>query len=288
MSILVIGENTYDFIFSVNIELKSDSNAFPEKAILRPGGTGFNFSLAFKRMGGQPFYFCPISKDSFGSIIREEIKKEGIEFGYFESDKPTPLIITLLNEKYGRNTIANIFNSSYTDVSFEHFVSLGKDFTDVYVSGGILTEEKPQKEVLKIVRLMYGKGAQIFYDPQFRIGRSIPKFKNTAIEILQISDFILANEEEIKNFPEDILKDCINKGAVIVYKRGENGAGFVTKDKTFDVEGIKVKRANITGAGDVFNAAFIYKVLSNQRLENSLIFANEIASEYVSTGDYSF
>lgn len=288
MNILVIGENALDIIIRADLEIKSDSNVFPEEVIMRPGGTGFNFSLAYKKMGGNPFYFCPISKDFFGGIIKEKVKKEGIESAYFESEKPTPLIFTIVNKKFERSTIANIFNTSYTDISFEHFVNLRRDFPFAYVSGGILTEEKPQKEVLKILRILYEKGAQIFFDPQFRIGKKIPNYINFAIEILSLSDYVLANEDEMNELPETALKERLNKGVVFVHKRGERGAFLQAKDKKFEVGGIKVKKANVTGAGDVFNAAFIYKILSNQSIENSLIFANEIAAEFVASGEFAF
>lgn len=288
MNILVIGENALDIIIKGDFEFKSDSNVFSEEVIMRPGGTGLNFSLAYRKMGGNPFYFCPISKDFFGEIIKEKIKKESIESAYFESSKPTPIIFTLVNKKFERSAVANIFDTSYTDISFEHFVSLGREFSYVYVSGGILTEERPRKEVLKILRILYEKGAQIFYDPQFRIGRNIPKFKDFANEILTLSDYVLANEDEMNNFEGAVLKERLNKGVVLIHKRGEKGAFLNAKDKNFEVSGIKVKKGNVTGAGDVFNAAFIYKILSNQSLENSLIFANEIAAEFVSSGEFTF
>lgn len=284
-SLLIIGENAFDIILKAEIGELPDSNYFPEDVIMRVGGTGVNFSYAFKKLKGDGYYLCPVSSDIFGSEIRKFFEKEKIE-GYFpESDKQTPLIIAVTNKKGERTTIARIFGTSYTDIRFDDFAKVGKDFSNIYISGGILTEEKPRKEVLKIVKYLYERGTRLFYDPQFRIGKSINNFRKFALELLHYADFVFGNEEEIAEIPGDVIDERLKRGAIVVCKRGEKGAVCLEKDKKFEVEGFKVEPKIIVGAGDVFNAAFVYKILSNVSVENALIFANSIAASYIESGD---
>ncbi len=278
MKILVIGENAVDIIIRANIDFSKEENVFPEEKLITPAGTGINFSVASLQLGLKPFYFCPISTDEFGSSILQYLESLNLQFFKAQSSKPTPLIITLLNDEGVRNTIAMIRDTSYTDISFESFKGINREFDFAYISGGIITERKPQREVLKIVKHLFERGTKIFFDPQFRIGKGVEGFLDTCIKILNYAQIIFGNESEMNEFPEDLIQKGINKEKVFVYKRGKNGAKVLSKSINFEVNGVEVKAKDTTGAGDIFNAAFLKEYLKNGKIKESLDFANIIAA----------
>jgi sugar/nucleoside kinase (ribokinase family) len=171
-----------------------------------------------------------------------------------------------------------IRDTSYTDISFESFKGINREFDFAYISGGIITERKPQGEVLKIVKYLFGRGTKIFFDPQFRIGKGLEGFLDTCTKILNYAQIIFGNESEMNEFPGDLIQKGINEDKIFVYKRGKNGAKVLSRSINFEVNGIEVKAKDTTGAGDIFNAAFLKVYLKNGEIKESLDFANIIAA----------
>ena len=277
-----MGENAIDvkIQLSKELELQDDFNYIPEKAKIDIGGTGVNFCLAFRKLGGIPVYFSPLSTDPFGTSVKILLQSQQITFFEYNSDKPTPVIVSILYE-HNRTTIAHIMGTSYTDITFETFKNANLHFDSVYVSGGLLTEDAPQKEVLKIVEQAKNQSEFLFFDPQVRIGKDIPGFLDSCVGFFKYADFVFANEKELTEFDKELIDDFIDRGCTIVLKRGKNGAKVFNKDYEYEEPGIKVKGANIVGAGDTFNAAFIKFYTDTYDIKSSLKFANSFAAKYV-------
>ena len=77
----------------------------------------------------------------------------------------------------------------------------------------------------------------------------------------------------------DILaRGCRN----VIVHRGAKGSSWVTSDFTVSSPSFKVKVVSPTGAGDVFNAGFIYAFLDGKAAEECLEFANACAALHIS------
>jgi sugar/nucleoside kinase (ribokinase family) len=57
-------------------------------------------------------------------------------------------------------------------------------------------------------------------------------------------------------------------------KCGKDGCVVGYRNGIFDIKGLKVESVNHTGAGDVFNAAFVHSYLKDGDLERAGVFAN--------------
>jgi|UniRef100_A0A7C4U167 2-dehydro-3-deoxygluconokinase len=282
--VLVLGENAIDVKVRLdNLNLDEDENHIPEETSISFGGTGVNFSYALKRLKEEPVYFTPISLDAFGKSIRQFLEDSGIYYFDCTSERPTPVVVSIISEDK-RITIASIKNTSYVDISFNTFINANLHYDFLYVSGGLLTEKSPQTETLKIVEYVRKQGYIVFFDPQVRIGKNLPNFKETCKELLKYADFILANEKEIVIFEKSLLDGFLEREGVMVVKRGKRGAKLITNAKEIEVKGVNIKSINVVGAGDVFNAAFIKSYINTMRLKESLEFANEFATQFVEKG----
>ncbi len=283
--LLVIGDNCFDITVKSDFDFSKDKNFLPDRYITKPAGTGVNFAVSFSRMGGKSAYFTPLSEDSFGREIANFLSTNSIKITGKTSSRRTALIIALVNEKGDRTTFALIKNTSYTDISLEEIAQTDlSGFDGVYISGGINTEAETGKEVLKIAQFLKAHDKKIFFDPQIRIGKEISGFVKVSEEIAQISDIVFANEEELSYISPNIFN-----GKFVVEKRGEKGAAIFEHGKeVVETDGIKVSVRDTTGAGDVFNAAFLFCFLSGCSTEESLKFANAAGAISVSkNGVYS-
>jgi len=89
--------------------------------------------------------------------------------------------------------------------------------------------------------------------------------------------WIKINEEEYTNTQDAITNlDHIFRDRLIV-TLSEKGCKF--KEKTFPVKKVEIK--DLSGAGDTFLAGFVAKFLETQEVEESIIFANECATQVV-------
>ncbi|HTO31581.1 MAG TPA: PfkB family carbohydrate kinase [Pararhizobium sp.] len=80
------------------------------------------------------------------------------------------------------------------------------------------------------------------------------------------------------------LKDHMPQGAVVVVKRGPDGAIGIDADGTFvSVEAPAVKVVDTIGAGDVFNAAFLAAFADGRALADCLTAGTSVASRAIST-----
>ncbi|BAL80828.1 carbohydrate kinase family protein [Caldisericum exile] len=282
--VLVLGENAVDVKIRLDdLILSDDENHIPEETSINFGGTGINFSFALKVLSETPVYFTPISLDAFGKSIRQFLEQNNIYYFDYSSEKPTPVVVSIIS-KDKRITIANIKGTAYVDITFNVFLNANLHYDYVYVSGGLLTERNPQIESFKIIKHIKEMGRAIFFDPQVRIGKDLPGFIETCEEIIPLSDIVLANEKEISVFGKDLLENFLERGGVLVVKRGKEGAKLITNVREHEVKGVSLKSVNVVGAGDVFNAAFIKSFINTNRLNESLEFANEFATRYVEKG----
>ncbi len=278
MKMLVIGDNCFDVVLKGKYSMRSDENNIVEQYSMRPAGTGINFVLAFSKINGNPYYFTPISKDHFGDFFIDLFNENKILFLKKRSNRPTSLIFALVDNAGKRVTFALISKCAYTDISSAEFLTISDKYHYLYISSGINTEKKVQIEVVKIIEMAKKKGIKIFFDPQFRIGRSVKGFLETNIAIFKSADIVFANEQEIKDFPLSIVKDKIAANGIVVIKKGSKGAEVYTKHKKYSIDGIPVTALDGIGAGDVFNAVFLKTYLKGKDVYKSLKFANYAAA----------
>jgi sugar/nucleoside kinase (ribokinase family) len=279
--VIALGDNCVDLRIRIkreNFKFKRDENSHVKELKILPAGTGVNFSISLSKLGIETYYISSISKDYFGQLIYSYLKKAKVKVDYIKySNKKTAKIVIILNENGDRISFADLKNASYTETDFSE-VNLNeiKNFNALYISGGLLTEKKLNERVLDFLYKVKEK-TKIFFDLNYRIGKGIKFFKETSFEILEISDFVFLNEFELGIINERIFKDLINRDKVFILKMGEKGAKILMKNEEIYEKGLNVKSIDTTGAGDIFNASFIYSYISNFNFKDALRFSNIVA-----------
>ncbi|MCX8095193.1 MAG: carbohydrate kinase family protein [Caldisericia bacterium] len=281
-SVLVLGDNCIDIRIKIkkeNFKFKDDENSHVKELKVIPAGTGVNFSVALSKLGLKAYYLSSLSNDSYGKIIFNFLKENGVNCNFITfSEKHTAMIIIILNNKGERISFANLKNASYLDTEFEKIsLSFIEKFSIVYISGGLLTEKDLNKRTLEFLYSIKDK-SKIFFDLNYRIGKNVRFFKEFAYKILEISHFIFTNESELSIIKREVLKRFLSEGKIFILKMGEKGSKIIFKNEEIFVPGVKVKSIDTTGAGDIFNAAFIYSYLNNFNYEKSLYFSNLVAA----------
>jgi sugar/nucleoside kinase (ribokinase family) len=151
----------------------------------------------------------------------------------------------------------------------------------LYVSGYALSASPIREAVIKAVEIASRSDIPIFFDPG-------PKLTGIPVETLErlifVSRVVLLNEREITLIEEaactrDSAQELLQKGPqVIVLKRGPEGCCICTDSGFIEVLGHSVRAVDTTGAGDAFNASFVYGYLRGWSLRKSAVLANAVGA----------
>ena len=89
--------------------------------------------------------------------------------------------------------------------------------------------------------------------------------------------------------PEKAAKAFLSDGCeTVIIKLGENGSYLLSGEKEAFVPAHKVDVYDAVGAGDVFNAGFIYGTIQNWPLEARMIFGTATSALYISKSKNRF
>ena len=166
----------------------------------------------------------------------------------------------------------------------------------LHITGVFLAVNKDKNIGLikKAAKIAKENGVLVSMDPNIRLRLWTKEEVKAAIhELLPYVDILLTGDEEA-----DILFDTMETDKIIeeakklgisyvAIKQGENGAVGYHDGEFIDAPPVKAKKVvDTVGAGDGFDAGFVYGILNGWSLDKTLTFATTIGSMVVSvTGD---
>lgn len=263
----------------------------------RVGGAVYNTSVALGRMGSKPYFLGSISNDIFGKKIIKELENSKVNTRLcIRSDFNSTFAFA--NIKDGTTTYTFIDeNSANKNIDIKS-ISLPDEITTLYIGGILLMNEQSGEEIENFIN-KESKKKVVFFDPNIRpnliLNREVymKRFEN----ILTQSDIIKVSHEDLEwLYPSiemlEVQKLWISMGiSIVIITKGSKGA--VAKTNFYEVNSIskRVKVIDTIGAGDIFNAAFLFslkkddvlkkssiKKVSSKIIQESLDFANKVAA----------
>ncbi|MEM5879166.1 MAG: PfkB family carbohydrate kinase, partial [Candidatus Aenigmatarchaeota archaeon] len=167
-----------------------------------------------------------------------------------------------------------------------------KDFSLKEVDGKILhiggfnLLDSLRKDVFEIFSFAREGGMKTSLDPNWDPKGWTKERLEDLIKILETTNFFFPDYEEGKAItkikkPKEIVRRLLDLGPEIVaLKCGKNGSCVGNKDRIIYSKGFKVNSIQTTGAGDIFDAAFIKAYFSGLSLEECAKFANAAGALY--------
>ncbi len=270
--VIGIGETVLDIIF------KNDQ---PTAAV--PGGSVFNSLISLGRCGVQASFISETGNDRVGRTITEFLRKNGVDGSsvYVYPESKSPISLAFLNE---RNDAEYIFYKDHPNDRLEFtFPNIQPD--DIVVFGSYYAVNpviRPQ--VVGFLDYASQHGAILYYDVNFRASHrnEVMRLTPNILENLEYADMVRGSTEDFevmfrKSYPETVYRTQIafythnficTQGANPVELRAEGGL-----KKQYDVAKTSGVVSTI-GAGDNFNAGFVYGLIKNgitrQAIENGL------------------
>ncbi len=247
------------------------------------GGSAANTIIGLSRLGLKTGYIGKIANDPDGKLLLENLQNEKVN---------TDAVITVDEGRTG-NVMGFVDDTGqralYVDPGVNDLIKpeeIKKEYLQnikilhltSFVGGSIKAQETILDELPSTVTVSFDPG-RIYAE----------KGTNYLKKILQRTNILLINEEEFKlltseEYNRENIESLFNYNIdVIVIKRGSKGCFVTNKRESHSLEAFQVKCKDTTGAGDAFNAGFIYALLEGKNLYDSSLIGNYVASCCVKT-----
>ena len=259
--VIGIGETVLDIIFR---------NEQPINAV--PGGSAFNAMISLGRCGVNSTFISEAGNDRIGTMVINFLEENGVDASNVNifPDSKSPISLAFLDENNNANYIFykdhphDQLEFAYPEINPDDIVLFGSFFA-------INPVVRPQ--VAGFLQYAHEHGAILYYDINYRSSHEheIMKITPNLLENLEFSDIVRGSHEDFEILYKKDTADKVYNAEISFYCKkfiythghlpievhGENGF-----KKTYEVKENNEVMSTI-GAGDNFNAGFIFGMIKN-------------------------
>ncbi|SDJ25969.1 sugar kinase [Salimicrobium halophilum] len=258
------------------------------------GGAELNVMLGCSRLGLSTGWISSLGDDEFGTFIQNFARGEGVDVSEVKrtEDYPTSLNFKEIREDGSGKTF---YYRSQTPTRALRKEELNEDYIKnsrvLHVTGIFPALHEGAKEYMKeAVAIAKQNGVTVALDPNIRLKLwSKEEARDTLKDFLPEVDILLSGKEEMELiFETKDEKEMFARAERfgikdIIIKDGSNGAsGRRGGDRHHEDSRPPQKVVDTVGAGDGFDAGYLYGYLQGWDLGKCLRFANTIGSMVVS------
>ncbi|CEG23925.1 2-dehydro-3-deoxygluconokinase [Planococcus massiliensis] len=253
------------------------------------GGAELNFAIGCARLGLTIKWASRLGGDEFGRVIYNFARGEGVDLSHVEfvENYPTSLNFKEIREDGSGKTFyyryqSPILTMEPDDIKEEMFE--GVDL--IHLTGVFLAIDPKNLEIVKrVLNIAAQKNIRISFDPNIRLKLwTLEQAKAAYMEILPAVDILLTGLDEIEMIVGDSADSALEKCAEdfhieqMVIKDGGNGARVYQNGTWHKKEAFPVTPIDTVGAGDGFDAGYVYAALHGYSPEDALEFANGVGA----------
>jgi len=273
--VIVVGSYTVDLIFSGMSEFPQLGKDVVGTDFKMTPGEAFITAVAMHRLGVKVGWATDFGNDDFSQFALKYAREEGLDESLFVfHDRP-----------FRRISVSASFPGDNAYLTYYD--------PDPQLPAAVSALRKSLAKAIFIPGLYYGpfleiginliriKKIKLVMDGNSSSGTIIGNSpQNKAIRnAISYADVFLPNANEARRLTgEDDLEQAINKLAKlcpqVVIKDGSRGSLAYTSKNLIKIPGISIKAVDTTGAGDNFNAGFLYAWLNHFPIDTCLKWGN--------------
>ncbi len=231
------------------------------------GGSTANILNALARLDISCCLIGRIGNDEMGRFFTTHIKNNGVSSGLIIGEGATGMVVSLITKDLDR-TFATYLGVAQ-EITTEDLKSRESAFQHskiVHIEGYLVSNREVVSSAMEMAKR---SGARISFDmASFNVVEENRDFFHELID--KYVDILFANEEEARAFiakgPEDALDEISSMVEIAVVKMGERGSLVKRGNEFHQIGAIKVDPKDTTGAGDLYAAGFLYKLINGRPL----------------------
>jgi sugar/nucleoside kinase (ribokinase family) len=274
--VTIAGELNLDLIFyGLPAQLPPEREILADEMMLTLGSSSAIVAHNLAALGSQVGFISKIGGDPLGEIALQRLNAGGVNTDKVRRIAGIKTGLTVILQRNGwRNMITyagTIFDLNFEDIDFEYLTdSRHFHFSSFYLQRGL------RDRTAELFRTIKAAGLSISLDTN---DDPDDLWQGGLRECLQYVDVFLPNAREAQQIAgtED-LQAALNRLAeivpVVAVKNGTNGAMAQRGSQTFSSPAIKVEAIDAVGAGDSFDAGFLFEYLRGSDVAACLAMGN--------------
>lgn len=250
-----------------------------------PSGAPAIFADCCARLGLRTMLIGAVGNDAFGRLIIDRLKKSGVDVSRIKilNNYTTGVAFVTYFSTGHRQFIYHLRHAASGQIFPEDVdPSCVEEVKLLHIMGSTLAiNENCREACYKAVELAKKRDKLITFDPNLRPELLSPEvIRDISRPVLDSAKIILPSAAEAETLtgisdPIEAGKELLKKGPeIVVIKLGEKGSIAITEEQILKMPAFKVEEIDPTGAGDVYDAAFIYGISQGWTIDRSLKFAN--------------
>jgi fructokinase len=231
----------------------------------RPGGGPYNAARALARLGTPCAFLGRISGDRFGSLLREELRRDGVDLTYaIPTQAPTTLAVAELDGDGGASYRFYLRDTAAPGLRLDDVPALPEGLEWLHV-GTLALALEPVATTLEVVAATVQPDALVMVDPNCRPGVVADRDAYTAriARLTALADVVKVSVEDLAYLAPGVderiaARRLVSAGArVVLLTDGPRGVRIVTGAGEAVVPAVPALVVDTVGAGDAFGAAFL-------------------------------
>jgi sugar/nucleoside kinase (ribokinase family) len=270
--LLAVGRPSVDLIFSGLSDWPRLGLDVDAAGLGACAGTSFNTPAAAHRLGLRVGYIALVGNDSWSQVVLREFEAEGLPTDFLRiADHPLPFVSVALNQDHDRGFV------TFYEAAPEDDADLARHALEVLSTVRARHfHAYAGEEPSDLIAVARERGMTVSLDAW---GGPFWEAPATLSELVSGADILLANEAEalamtgVRDLHEAIRQLSALCRCVAV-KRGSRGAMAVMGSEFVEAAPEPADVLDATGAGDCFNAGFLYGWLAGRSLTDCLVLGN--------------
>ncbi|MFC5468517.1 carbohydrate kinase family protein [Cohnella suwonensis] len=280
---VVIGDANIDLVVPGQSQVpEPGQEVLVDNIAMHVGGGAALFAISLAKLGTRVAFNGVLGDDSHGRYIRDRFAEYGIDTRMVRTSREHNTGISIaFNPGSDRSFIT--YWGSNMELRFDN-LDIGQISQGAHVHLTGYKGKRNHDPYLNLVKTLKDNGVTLSCDVGWD---DSGEWDRGVFELMPYVDVFLMNETECFHYTgmenvEESLKYMSDYGGHVVVKLGKNGAIAVKNGILYRVPGYSVEAVDTTGAGDSFNAGYLFGFLSGKNVETSMRYGNACGALSVS------
>ncbi|WP_343250698.1 carbohydrate kinase family protein [Diplocloster hominis] len=240
-----------------------------------PGGSVANASSVCGALGGRVFFYDVLSRSEGNEFLLQDMEQYGIDTSF----------VNFTEEKIDSKCLIIVTGEEKTILCAmprKPVMALGPEQAELFRNASVIYTMLGAEYIIPDTMAAFDDfkrhGARIALDVEFICESTEQRRFLEAADILFFNQFgFLQNRGDLEE--EEYLEYLLNKGVdIIVVTLGGNGCRIKTRNEDLRIPVYDIRVRDTNGAGDTFNAAFLYGIQNHWTVKETGLFATAAAN----------
>ncbi|MBD3308988.1 hypothetical protein GF339_21455 [candidate division KSB3 bacterium] len=260
-------------------------------------GQGGYSCFALRQLGVPVTAIGYVGEDLYGQQIVNDLSHQGVDTTGMEvvRGERTAITVAIVRPDGERAFVSDFtFQQTASEAIIQRHWSQVQQSACVCLLGVFCLPGFNFSTLASLLRQMQEQGHTTLVDTGWDPADWTPEHLNDVNLLLKYTSLFMPNLDEARAItgcesPEEAAADLHTRGAQhVIIKLGKDGSYANIGGRTYRQPALPVDVYDAVGAGDVFNAGFLYGFTQQWPIERCLMFANAASALYISRADDRF